>query len=297
MCITFFYFPSDPATQTMFIAFNRDESSLRLTDDLHRWPDDPNLIAATDTVLKGTWFGINAKTQNIAFLTNLEDPLVGSEFKFNMRSRGDLIRNFLRSDFYERHSFDAYLDQIIEHCAEYNPFNPVFGNLKLNKFYYIDIVHCVKKELPKDTLLGFSNNLAFCHSWPKVERGLELMGKLGPVTIEKAEGLMEVMRDKENFGISDPNEESSIFIEPYVNEEKLKIIATVSTSLLFACDKKASFLEYRRNLDDLDRVKTFMLGRKAGKRLKNYVRFVMFMRKESSFRSVEHLTSIAFDLE
>lgn len=297
MCITFFYFPSDPTKQTLFIAFNRDESTLRLTDDLHRWIEDPNLIAGTDTVLKGTWFGINAKTQNIAFLTNLEDPLVGSEFKFNMRSRGDLIRVFLRSDFYERYTFDGYLDQIIEHCSEYNPFNPVFGNLMLNKFYYIDIIHCVKKELPTDTLLGFSNNLAFCNSWPKVERGAELISKLCPVTIEKVDALLEVMRDKENFGITDPKEESSIFIEPYFDDEKLKVLATVSTSFLFVHDKKAHFLEYRRNLIDLNKVKNFMLSRKTSARLKNYIRFVMFMRKETIFRSSEHLTSIDFDLE
>jgi len=296
MCITFFYLPSDPAKQTLFIAFNRDESTLRLTDDLHRWNNDPNLIAGTDTVFKGTWFGVNVKTQNIAFLTNLVDPLVGTEFKFNMRSRGDLIRVFLSSDFYDRYTFDGYLDQIIEHCAEYNPFNPVFGNLSLNNFYYIDIVHCIKKTLPKDTLLGYSNNLAFVNSWPKVERGLELISKLGEITVDKADLLLQAMHDKESFGITDPDEEASIFIDPYFNEEMLIVTATVSTSILFVHNKKARFLEDRQNLVDLNKVKNFMLKRKTKIRLSKYVRFVMFMRKETHFNSVEHLTAVDFDL-
>ena len=50
----------------------------------------------------GSWFLINTKTGNIAFLTNLCDFEGKPPFKLNGKSRGELIRDFVDSQFFEK---------------------------------------------------------------------------------------------------------------------------------------------------------------------------------------------------
>jgi uncharacterized protein with NRDE domain len=294
MCITLFYLPEDPKVDPLFISFNREESALRLTEDLHRWDSDLNIIAGRDVVLKGTWFGVNTKTKNIAFLTNLIDPLVDCSFKLSMRSRGDLIRVFLQSDFYEHHTFDGYLDQIISSAHEYNPFNPVFGNYELNNYYYLDIVKGTKIKLPKNQLLGFSNNHAFTNSWPKVDKCLHLFSKLGRLNRENLHQALQMMKDGDRFGVVDPHKKSSIFMDPYFDKEKLTLMATVSHSFLSIENGKGEFHEHRIDFVKLEKTRKFILNRKCSLRLRNYFLFILFLSREPAFESSFHLTQINF---
>ena len=64
----------------------------------------------------GTWFGLNKKTGNVAFLTNLEYTRNGLILaKANKWSRGDLVRIFISSNFYEMFpDIQSFYDKIID---------------------------------------------------------------------------------------------------------------------------------------------------------------------------------------
>lgn len=71
MCITFFYINREPNARIRFaMVHNREENFLRGTKALGPFEEDPYLFGGRDIQKKGTWLGFNAKTQNLAFLTN-----------------------------------------------------------------------------------------------------------------------------------------------------------------------------------------------------------------------------------
>ena len=147
MCITFFYISPDPSHQIkFFVAFNREENVRRPTHPLDEFSEDPNIIGGRDLKQKGTWLGFNKKTYNIAFLTNYFIPTFIRDSAINYKSRGNIIGDFLRTDFYKQ-SFEnkneiiEYLNQIKKEKHMYPPFNLVLGNIKLMKFYYFGNYH------------------------------------------------------------------------------------------------------------------------------------------------------------
>ena len=84
--------------------------------------------------------GVNIKTQKISFLTNLTDGQNGKSYsKEGKKSRGQLIKNFLLSDFESKFSNDQeYFNKILEEKDEYNPCNLFFGNLRTMDFHYMN---------------------------------------------------------------------------------------------------------------------------------------------------------------
>ena len=71
MCITFFYINREPNAKIKFaMVHNREEFFERNTAPFGQFEEDPNMFAGRDLKEKGTWLGFNAKTMNIAFLTN-----------------------------------------------------------------------------------------------------------------------------------------------------------------------------------------------------------------------------------
>ena len=73
MCTCFFYLPLKNSKIPFFICFNRDENPLRKTIQLDFWEEDKNVLGGRDGVFKGSWFSVNVKNFNVAFLTNLDD--------------------------------------------------------------------------------------------------------------------------------------------------------------------------------------------------------------------------------
>ena len=147
MCITFFYISADSSSQIkFFVAFNREENVRRPTQPLDEFSEDPNILGGRDLKQKGTWLGFNKKTYNIAFLTNYFIPTFIRDSAINYKSRGNIIGDFLKSDFYKQ-GFENkaeiidYLNKIKTDKMFYPPFNLVLGNIKLMKFYYFGNYH------------------------------------------------------------------------------------------------------------------------------------------------------------
>lgn len=71
MCITFFYINREPNARIRFaMVHNREENFARKTAALAPFEEDQYAFGGRDLIEKGTWLGFNAKTQNLAFLTN-----------------------------------------------------------------------------------------------------------------------------------------------------------------------------------------------------------------------------------
>ena len=285
MCITFFNIPKNDSKIPFFILFNRDENALRSTESLHFWPDDPNILAGRDKVFKGTWFGLNKKTHHIAFLTNLKDDKIKLiPFQIKKLSRGAVISSFLDSDFYSGNSVDNFVRNLLENSHKYNPFNLVLGNLKKKELIFVDIYHKKTFKFEKGEIYGFSNNLMDFSKWTKVEDGLcKIKNIFHDIDVRKPEVLLDIMNCRDNYGIIDKNEESSIFIEPYVEDKKCKITLTVSTSMLFVENKEVFFYEFQNNINLTD-LKKNILGKGEKKKLKDYVKLYMILRKMKKFK-------------
>lgn len=147
MCITFFYIAPSPNTNDLkfLVAFNREENIKRPTLALNNFEEDPNIIGGRDMKEKGTWFGFNKKTMNIAFLTNYFLISFKRDSNVKYKSRGGILYNFLKSDFYKneinKNNILEYLKTIRNEKKLFPPFNLVLGNIKLMKFYYYGNYH------------------------------------------------------------------------------------------------------------------------------------------------------------
>ena len=84
MCLTFFFIPNKTQYETkkwpFLHFFNREEDAFRKTLSLQAWGPDNNIVCSKDLWRRGTWLALNQKTQNFAFLTNLNEIL---ELEFN----------------------------------------------------------------------------------------------------------------------------------------------------------------------------------------------------------------------
>lgn len=190
MCLTFFYINKSAADTTNpynFIqAFNREESFDRPNQQLGFWEEDPNILAGRDLQAKGTWLGVNIKTGNIAFLTNIPPWLMKSAPKTkNSQSRGNLVSDFLQTDFFEKYlsndekdnegkgvkyAMEKYLNNILKIKEEYGGFHLFSGNLKTLDFMYIN------NNEPENTIVVLKEGiypLANCNFSEKCERVLE----------------------------------------------------------------------------------------------------------------------------
>ena len=284
MCITFFHIPKNDSKIPFFVFFNRDESGLRLTDNLNYWEEDPNILGGRDNALKGTWFGVNKKTFHIAFLTNLDDDNIKlNPFRLGMLSRGKVISNFLCSDFYNNNTVENFIEDLLVNSDKYNPFNLVLGNLKNQDLIFVDIYHKKTIKFDKGQIYGFSNNLMKFSKWEKVEDGLRKIKKIkNEIDANKPEVILNIMNCIDNYGVLDKTEESSIFIDPFFSDKRCKIKLTVSTTMLFIQNKEVFFYEYQNKID-FSKLKKEILGDQKKKKLKDYVKFIMTLRKMKHF--------------
>lgn len=228
MCTTFFKFfkhhnNTEKSDLKFAIAFNRDISFLRATNRVSYWCEDHNLLGGQDLVRGGSWFLLNIKTGNIAFLTNI---WVGLGPHGPKRSRGEVIKNFVRSDFFENRKelnyencAEIYLEEIKEKRESYMPFNLVVGNIKAQN---MKLVHFDSKsgniiQFDSDKFYGLSNS-AINEPYKKIEANLEkLNNNFNEIKNldEMFKLFKDVMNDDYNQGIEDKEEEASVRVKPY----------------------------------------------------------------------------------
>ncbi|MFP6808346.1 MAG: NRDE family protein [Pseudomonadales bacterium] len=171
----------------LVVAANRDEFYGRPASRVSYWNDYPDILAGRDLQAGGTWLGIS-KSGRFAAVTNFrEDP----PEPIPPRSRGELTRDFLRSDC----SPETYIGSIKGHADEYRGFNLVLDDGK-DTYYYSNRATGLTKLEPG--FYGLSNQMLDC-DWPKVNRGREALSVLteqSPDMETLHQGLFGLLGDK-----------------------------------------------------------------------------------------------------
>lgn len=187
MClVTLNWQPESPTPLT--IASNRDEFYARPTLALHRWPAQ-RILAGQDKKAGGTWLGMGWGQQQslssvrVAVLTNYRDI---SHQNANAPSRGHITTAFLRGSM----SAAAYLDQLAQTAALYNPFNlVVFDGHTLMGF---ESRHLRAFALPPG--ISSVSNADFNTPWPKLQ-GLQSGVKRALLTGDQGSNLDNALFD------------------------------------------------------------------------------------------------------
>jgi uncharacterized protein with NRDE domain len=166
MCLMAWKWQPGSATPLVLIA-NRDEFYARPALPLHWWTNAENgtqILAGKDLQQGGTWLGVS-RSGRLAALTNYRAPDMQRE---DTPSRGTLVADFLQS----QGSAADYLQQLLPHTHEYNPFNLlVFDGLALMglESRRRNVLH-----LPEG--MGALSNADFQTPWPKLvalQQGLQ----------------------------------------------------------------------------------------------------------------------------
>jgi uncharacterized protein with NRDE domain len=111
----------------LIVAANREELYRRPTEAAHWWRETPGVLGGRDAEAGGTWMGMNAAGRFAALTNYWESEPPHS----NPPSRGELVRDFLRSEAAE----EAFLEQLRARGVDYNGFNLLFGTPE-RLFYY-----------------------------------------------------------------------------------------------------------------------------------------------------------------
>ncbi|WP_432360464.1 NRDE family protein [Sporosarcina sp. UB5] len=187
MCLINFHIQDHPIYR-LIVAANRDEFYERPTAPAHFWEDKPHLLAGRDLSQHGTWLGIT-KNGRFAALTNYRDA---SEQKKDVRSRGEIVTDFLDSDV----SAAEFMKTVQQKRMDYAGFNIIAGTAD-ELFYYSNIENEVKKISPGTH--GLSNHLLDT-AWPKVVQGKMGVRKLVEQNrIIQPDELFDVLQDAEPF--------------------------------------------------------------------------------------------------
>jgi uncharacterized protein with NRDE domain len=93
MCLVVFAWKAHPEYR-LILAANRDEFHERPAQEMHWWPDQPDIIAGRDLRAGGTWLAA-ARGGHFATVTNYREP---DGPRGNLRSRGELVSNFVGGD-------------------------------------------------------------------------------------------------------------------------------------------------------------------------------------------------------
>ena len=85
----------------LVLSSNRDEFYDRPTENMHWWQTNPKVLAGKDKNFDGTWmamteFGKFAAVTNVKEFTSLSTRHKSLE---ELSSRGDLVKNFVMSDY------------------------------------------------------------------------------------------------------------------------------------------------------------------------------------------------------
>jgi len=92
MCLVVFAWKMHPEYR-LVLAANRDEFHKRPAQELHWWPDYPDILAGRDLQAGGTWLAVS-KPGRFATVTNYREQLSPQP---GLRSRGEIITNFVSS--------------------------------------------------------------------------------------------------------------------------------------------------------------------------------------------------------
>lgn len=121
MCLVAFAINHNPNYPLILIQ-NRDESPLRPSQQLHRWSDQPDIIAGRDLDQGGTWLGLSQRGR---FATLLNHPFTDHQ-AVNPISRGHLVQEFLASNL----SPLAYILKLSQQARRYEGFHLLVSDLK-----------------------------------------------------------------------------------------------------------------------------------------------------------------------
>jgi uncharacterized protein with NRDE domain len=188
MCLILFAHDFHPEYR-LVLAANRDEFFTRPTDPLHRWADNPEILAGRDREGGGTWLGTTSGGRWAA-VTNFREATAPRP---DAPSRGHLVTNFLEEDSPPL----EYARSLLPRAGDYNGFNLLVGDEN-------GVVWFSNRSIPPGKpdpvglergVYGISNHLLDT-PWPKVLRGkaglkLILQGN-GPPSSER---LLELLLD------------------------------------------------------------------------------------------------------
>jgi uncharacterized protein with NRDE domain len=261
MCLTFFtILPEDSQNLYRFVmAFNRVEKSVRKTLPFGAFKEDPNILAGRDVISGGSWLGINVKVGVIVILTNYNE-----EIRCPRRSRGKLVYSFLSTSSYPKgisidETIERHMAETIKIQGEYCGFNLTVYSIHSNRTYYINN----KQELRVPRILEKGHNYALGNIdidtvQEKSQYGLGLYSKVieelnflscKQLSIE----LETIMNDTKSFS-ENPNDEASIFVQPYYCTLDNAQRRTKSTTFIFV--KHDLTLEVREVTHSDDKVST-----------------------------------------
>ncbi|KAL4473870.1 hypothetical protein ABPG74_022734 [Tetrahymena malaccensis] len=277
MCITFFFIDRNPDAKLKFVmVHNREEDFARPTLQLGQFEEDLNIYGGRDEKEKGTWLGFNAKTQNLAFLTNrfswsiFKDRMISKINFFSKTgeqktiSRGKLIQEFISTDFFERYQFQNdenstynYAKTIFQNRNKFMPFNLLVANLKHMEFVFQGNYDKFPPVSLRDGYHTFCNFSSFESPIQKQVVGLNRFKELVQQTISNFEdnnatkiqkdnekGLIQNIHDiMENeqyqytFSLLPMWNESKIFIKPYYSYFNRHYRGTRTSTVLILNDK------------------------------------------------------------
>ena len=184
MCLILFAHKTHP-DYPLAMAANRDEAYARATAPASFWHDHPQIYGGRDLEQLGTWLGITRQGK-IAAITNFRD---GHAVRNSLRSRGELVANYLRGN----RSARDYFSGVNRDAQAYNGFSLIAGDL--DELHYIsNRGHLTQVIAPG--IHGLSNHLLDT-PWPKVERGKAVFASLlrrPPQAM--IEGLFELLADR-----------------------------------------------------------------------------------------------------
>ena len=184
MCLLLLAYKTHP-NYPLVLAANRDEAYRRPTAYAAFWQDHPHIYGGRDLEHGGTWLGIT-RGGRIAAVTNFRD---GYAPKNGTRSRGELVRNYLRGT----QPAPDYINRVSREANVYNGFNLIAGDLE-DLYYYSNRGNHVTALTPG--IHGLSNHLLNT-PWPKVERGRKVLADLLQLGAQElAEGLFAVLADR-----------------------------------------------------------------------------------------------------
>jgi len=165
MCLILFSYRTHPV-YPLILAANRDEFYERPTAQASFREENPDMLAGKDLKDGGTWLGIT-KTGRVAAITNFRDI---RNLKDGAPSRGSLVSEFLSGN----EDPVEYIQNIRQISDRYNGFNLILGDR--SGFFCFSNAGGVFHEISPG-IHGLSNHLLDT-SWPKVERGRELLDSL-----------------------------------------------------------------------------------------------------------------------
>lgn len=154
------------ANYPLIVAANRDEAYARPAARAAFWSDHPDIFGGRDLEQGGTWLGI-ARTGRFAAITNYRQRPRAAPAPC---SRGEIARNFLCGS----GDTPEYLESIAQRQHDYRGYSLIAGTLDQLYFYSN---RAERMQPVSSGVHGLSNDL-LDEPWPKVQRGIELLGEL-----------------------------------------------------------------------------------------------------------------------